>query len=46
MGKGPRNMVKKIEQTSFKDYEMSHQKPTHHRCFLRQMQEVIPWKEL
>ncbi|MGC9053620.1 MAG: hypothetical protein ACP5KS_07015 [Candidatus Hydrogenedens sp.] len=45
MKKGPRCKVKEIEQTSFIDYELPHQKPTRRSCFLRQMQEVIPEKE-
>ncbi|MGC8738047.1 MAG: hypothetical protein ACP5UA_05285 [Candidatus Hydrogenedens sp.] len=27
-----------VERTSFIEYEVSHQKPTHRRCFLRQIQ--------
>ncbi|MGC8738612.1 MAG: hypothetical protein ACP5UA_08200 [Candidatus Hydrogenedens sp.] len=46
MKENQRSMVKKIEQTSFIDYEMFHQKPPRRRCSLRQMQEVILWKEL
>jgi len=46
MKKGQRGMMKGMEQTSFLDYELSTQKPTRRREFLRQMQELIPWNEL
>ncbi|MGC8845190.1 MAG: hypothetical protein ACP5QY_05020, partial [Candidatus Hydrogenedens sp.] len=39
------SMVKKIEQTSFIDYKISHQRQPRRRCFLKQMQEVIRWME-
>lgn len=44
--KGKKYMNKGQAQQGFWDYEVSQQKLTRRREFLRQMQEVIPWKEL